>query len=140
MSGRVITYHYDEWVSRRVEDGTRTIEHSDGSRSTETVYSTIRVHLFYTVGNFSVSGDRESQWSYGFRVSLTLTDGQGSAIKPRTGKRAHFENERRTLSASELGVDRSMEPNSYSKLFTENAASVDGWHQVNMFILYLTVR
>ena len=47
MSGELFHVEHDEWVTRTVEDGTETYRDSEGNTKTRTVYSTIRVHLFF---------------------------------------------------------------------------------------------
>jgi len=98
---------------KRVEDGTRTVTDSDGKSHQETVYSTISVTIYYTMGKvFVESNNDDLPMQAGFKCGMQYNDGYGQGVAPRTGKTKHFNNESATMPASHVGVgDGTFAPN-----------------------------
>jgi hypothetical protein len=129
MWDKRVRYTYDRWVTKTVEDGYSVYKDANGAEQRRTEYSTISVHIFYTSGIFQIGRKFTSNWSYGFQPSVHLDDGQGSARKPRTGEMVYFNHETYTVGSSELGIDHTMNPAKFAKLFDENRANLATWQQ-----------
>ena len=98
---------------KRVEDGTRTVTDSDGKSHQETVYSTISVTMYYTMGSVFVESNNDNlPMQAGFKCGMQYNDGYGQGVAPRTGQTKHFKNESATMPASHVGVgDGTFAPN-----------------------------
>ncbi|KAL0230144.1 hypothetical protein PCE1_003706 [Barthelona sp. PCE] len=93
LDGQRCRFEHDEWITKSYTTG------SGENRRTQTV----SVHFFFHSGVLHVKRNRSSEWSAGFKVSLHLDDGRGSA-RGRT-----WNNEHLTLNASRIGITESFE-------------------------------
>ena len=90
---------------KTVEDGTRTVTDSKGNKTKQTVYSTIEVMIYYTMGKvFVESNNDDLPMQAGFKSGMKYDDGYGEGVAPRTGKTKKFKNESATMPASHVGV------------------------------------
>ena len=98
---------------KTVEDGTRTVTDSKGNKTKQTVYSTIEVMIYYTMGKvFVESNNDDLPMQAGFKSGMKYDDGYGEGVAPRTGKTKKFKNESATMPATHVGVgDGTFAPN-----------------------------
>eukprot|EP00605_Chrysophyceae_sp_TOSAG23-4_P002982 GSChrysophyteH1.ASY1.ANO1.3285.1 assembled CDS len=88
-AGPGITWPFSQWEKRTVSDGTETTTDSDGHTHTKTVYSTIDIEIFYTLGRVHVLANSQLSHAPGFNATINYGDGYGQARKPRTGEMYH---------------------------------------------------
>ncbi|KAL0235664.1 hypothetical protein GEMRC1_002246 [Eukaryota sp. GEM-RC1] len=91
LNGQDCYFFYQCWKNKVVDDGTD----SRGNRKTKT----IKVFFTFTRGILSIGRNRKSKWSAGFKATMRLYDGVGSA-------QGHdFTGENSVIGHSELGID-----------------------------------
>jgi len=87
LEGELVYCPFERYETHQVEDGTEHYTDSQGKSHTRTRFSSVQVLMHYTSGRIDVGQNKAKQeFSAGFKVTCTFSDGYGSARAPHTGQ------------------------------------------------------